>query len=250
MRKLIYIPNVHPPENMLEGGRMVLSTEPKLFETIDVASKRIWSLIEQSVDQLKINLCVTKVFAEGVFCSEQVEALKEDGLGRSSNQQQAPISPYDEFLIRLLGKGVDIVPAENYQVYMWQIAWVGRVVAIYNEIEESEDPDETLDKFNSEIWSLIEATHKTMEERDKFIAEKINTVLKNGETGILIIGAAHKVQDFLDEDIGVECINQEILREISDFYETSGQETSQLSNVFGRKLRERSPQWLCREREG
>ncbi len=43
-----------------------------------------------------------------------------------------------------------------------------------------------------------------MEKRDRFIAKTIGETLRNGETGVLFIGAFHDVTPYLAEDIHVE----------------------------------------------
>jgi len=42
-----------------------------------------------------------------------------------------------------------------------------------------------------------------LQRRDQFVAERINQTLKEGETGILFMGAHHKVLNFLPADIAV-----------------------------------------------
>lgn len=50
----------------------------------------------------------------------------------------------------------------------------------------------------------LEATQlERMESRDKYIADRINKTLKDGETGLLLIGAAHEVEPYLDKNIEV-----------------------------------------------
>jgi hypothetical protein len=42
-----------------------------------------------------------------------------------------------------------------------------------------------------------------LEKRDRFIADRINSTLQQGETGILFLGMLHSVQPYLDRDIDV-----------------------------------------------
>jgi hypothetical protein len=42
-----------------------------------------------------------------------------------------------------------------------------------------------------------------LEKRDRFIADRINVTLSDGETGILFIGMLHSLSRFLDSDIRV-----------------------------------------------
>jgi len=47
---------------------------------------------------------------------------------------------------------------------------------------------------------------KRSKERDEYIARRINATLKDFETGVLIIGAKHRVEQYLPEDIKVESL--------------------------------------------
>ena len=46
-----------------------------------------------------------------------------------------------------------------------------------------------------------------IQERDAFIAKAINATLKNNETGLLFIGAAHDVTPLLAKDIEVKSLD-------------------------------------------
>lgn len=242
MRRLIYIPNIHPLDNLLESGKSLLLTEPKVMEVADTASERVWRVIKQSLNNLKLDLRGIKVFAEGVCSPEQVETLRlisREGIAGLPGQQQAPIvTTYDKFLINLLKNGAEIQPTEEGSLYAYQIFVLERIVAIYHEIEASGDPESTFDRLKDEVLALRQIFNHTAERRDCFIAERIRKTLKDGETGILIIGAQHGVQKFLDGDIEVEPISQDLLREIERGLELSERELSQVSDVWGRNRRE------------
>lgn len=42
-----------------------------------------------------------------------------------------------------------------------------------------------------------------LEERDRYIAARINSTLQPGETGVLFLGMLHSVQPYLDRDINI-----------------------------------------------
>lgn len=50
----------------------------------------------------------------------------------------------------------------------------------------------------------LKATTATLQERDRYIAQRIRQTLGKGETGILFIGAAHQVENLLTEELNVE----------------------------------------------
>jgi len=63
-----------------------------------------------------------------------------------------------------------------------------------------------LEMVHSHVQQYESQRDRLMEERDKFIAETIEATLKEGELGVLFIGAYHNVSSHLATDISIEMV--------------------------------------------
>lgn len=95
-------------------------------------------------------------------------------------------------LRKLIEKGAVLVKTENLALVKQEYNHIARIA-------RAKSPEE------KEVWTLRYklAQGKLLEQRDDFIAKRINETLGDGETGILFIGAQHKVSSRLPDDIEV-----------------------------------------------
>ncbi|MBD3182388.1 hypothetical protein GF312_08855 [Candidatus Poribacteria bacterium] len=178
MRELLYIPIVHTPEdlgNHLSEARKQYTArygESKWEEHIK-AVENFWTEIRNTLLNLPINYKKAKIYQDSLpVCNQElkiVQALAEDG-----NRNY-------KLLLELIQKGASIVGTEASELLL----------------EERE---------RLKNMGVVGSTNKyddLMKRRDEYIACRIDSTLKDGETGLLFMGALHKVTDKLVDDIKI-----------------------------------------------
>jgi pheromone shutdown protein TraB len=86
----------------------------------------------------------------------------------------------------------EIIDTENPELLIEE---KNLLVDIYKSLT-SDDREKAKQRYETRKKELLQ-------ERDKYIASRINSTLKRGETGILFIGAEHNVIPSLEKDIEV-----------------------------------------------
>jgi hypothetical protein len=128
---------------------------------------------------------VTKIYQDGLV------AAGEDGL-KIVNEGVRLGSVNYKIISGLLGRGSTLIQTED-------IALVQREITFIKRITSAKSPRER------ETFALRYklAQHKLLEERDNFIARTIESTLKEGDKGVLFIGAYHEVLAKLPIDIRI-----------------------------------------------
>ena len=178
MRTLVVVPVVHSREDM---G----SLAPDSPRGVAEASRRgaaFWSALRQRIERLNQDWKGVKVYQDGL-----PDAFPE-----------------------LVDKVVSKAPGQNYALLRW-LAERGATVL------GTEDPkllveERTLLKALSDASGPARESARAayarrapvlLDERDGYIARRIDATLGDGQTGLLFIGAAHTVEKHLPPDIVV-----------------------------------------------
>ncbi len=181
----MYIPIVHTQADM--GGlstslqRIKASTfgRRRLVQSAELVD-RIWQEIEQTVEGLRIVAWKTRVYQDGLpVCAQEARIISELAEAGSRNYK---------LLLRLQNQGAVLMGTEDpellveeYQLALTALNSGGAGGARRRELRSA----------------------ALLEKRDRFIADRINSTLQPGETGILFLGMLHAVQPYLDGDIDV-----------------------------------------------
>jgi|GEM_PF-7028938 len=231
MRKLIYIPNIHP-----EGeGTAELTDRIFLNDSLaqSLVSKRqiAWGAIKRGVTNLTIDSKRTKLFAEGI--TEDELRLNNKSVRQKAKQdlrREGQEYPTLELAISLIDKGAKLAETEGGESYTMSEFLSRNLFKIYKRLKESDSSS-----LKNETPQNLEATIQDLDKygkiREKIIAKNINQNLKEGETGILIIGMGHyHLLDELDQDIKITYVDpeleeldrelREILPQLGSSYET------------------------------
>lgn len=193
MRRLIYIPIIHGEIDMgslsdrLKEEYIAKFGEDKWREYLNVADE-LWNEIGGRLERLNLDYKKVKLFQDGLPKSgKEIDIVRELALKGSANYK---------LLLNLIEKGAELIGTEDPQLLIREYTHV-QDIAKGTGIEDGSD---RLEKYR-EISSLL------LSERDGYIAGRINESLKEGETGILFIGIAHKVDKRLPEDIKIEYLS-------------------------------------------
>ena len=186
MRKLIVVPIVHSQidmgsakEKLVEITKKALG--PAEFESHQTAIREFWGNLDKKFGSSNLEWRKTRIYQEGLPTTDKELIFKiiEEAADKGSVNYM--------LIRRLINKEAMIEGTENSTLLTE--AWDLIQKATKGEINPSD-----LEKRMDEIES----------KRDTFIAERINKTLKEGETGLLFLGAHHHINMLLDTDIVVE----------------------------------------------
>lgn len=188
MRSLIYVPIIHSSADLGSLARTVAKRGiADLGE--DAWQKHVrtvegfWDVISRyfdSVDASGIKIYQDGMVAEGEVGVKIVEAGEKSG---SRN--------YD-IVLRLIKRGAVLVKTEDLRLTKEDLE---RLLAVT--------------QTKSIIWKLLAfiryklVKKRLLNKRDEFIAKRINKTLKQGERGIIFIGAYHDIKKRLAPDIQI-----------------------------------------------
>lgn len=187
-RILFYFPIVHTQADMGELRESVVrATLAKVgragLSRKTVAVERIWTEIEQVIDSLALSFDRVRLYQDGLpVCGREAEIVTELAQGGSRNHQ---------LLLRLMARGATIMGTESGDLLVQEYQLAKQALA-------ARPPRAA--GVAAQRRALTEAL---LQRRDQFIAQRINTTLKPGETGILFLGMLHSVERHLHQDLKV-----------------------------------------------
>lgn len=188
-RTLIYIPIIHSQVDMgalSESVRRVTLQKlgqkgwKRKVNLID----RMWTEIEKVIEGLALSYEKVRLYQDGLpVCGREAEIVTE--LAKAG-------SPNHRLLLRLKERGATIMGTESSELL----------------VEEYELVKQSLAGGGAPKAGGIEARKKALgdsllKRRDRYIADRINGTLRDGETGVLFLGMLHSLGNWLDKDIRV-----------------------------------------------
>jgi len=180
MARLIYVPVVHSTVEMGSEASAYKAAFIARYGELKWAERsaefdEIWRAIRKQLDALCINFRRVKLYQDSLPVCGQEAALVHDLAARGSRNHQ--------MLEALAQKGAALVGTES----------PGLLLDEYR-LLQSQDRTEAKEA-------------ELLRERDRFIATRIDETLGVDETGILFIGALHKVADYLPARIIVDYVS-------------------------------------------
>jgi len=188
-RSLIYIPIVHTQADM---GSL---QEPIRQATVRKLGKKcweekvhwvdeLWTEIEEAVENLDVSFDQVRLYQDGLpVCGREIEIVTE--LAKMKNRNY-------EILLRLIEKGAMLMGTESPELLLKEYERIKMILTLSGTSPVAIDAAQ-----------LKESGDLLLKERDKFIANRINTTLQQGETGILFLGMLHSLTDYLDKNIHI-----------------------------------------------
>jgi hypothetical protein len=185
-RTLIFFPIVHTQADMgaLQGS-VTRETLKKVGHTglarKTAAIDQIWTDIEAAIDALALSFDRVRLYQDGLpVCGREAEIVTELARAGSRNHQ---------LLLRLLAQGAVLMGTEEG----------GLLVQEYQLAKQSLA---TRPPRAAAVTARRRAVSEALlQRRDQFIAQRINTTLKSGETGILFLGMLHSLERRLHPDV-------------------------------------------------
>lgn len=201
VKKLLIIPVFHSEAEMGSVKHEMKGISEKTFgrekwERHRKYVKNFWEKVETSLEKRlnKVDISKVKIYqdgqvVDGYFGRKIVEEIASAG---SKNHQ---------IILGLVKKGAVLMKTESFELLKEEYTFIKRIMG-----KKSRDAEVAAAVYKKRKDSLLK-------ERDRYIAKNIEKTLKNGEFGILFIGATHNVESQLPSSISVEYL--EDVRDIS-----------------------------------
>ena len=197
MRRLLILPVFHTGAEMGSvRGFMERASESALgraaWEKHKRDLERFWADLESSLkrrlegtDLSQVRLYQDGQVIDGPLGVKMVEEIARRG---SKNHQ---------ILLDLIRGGATLMRTENFELLKEEYKLIKAMAAAKSGLEASFAQD-----------AYRRRKDGLLKERDLYIAKNIDRTLKEGELGILFMGATHRVQENLPGDIGVEYLGE------------------------------------------
>lgn len=188
MRRLYLVPILHMSA---DAGSLALALEEtaqaelgrEVWQEHKEAVSNLWDYISQFFATRDVK--DVKIYQDGMVV-DGAEGLRivREGTARGSKNS--------EVVGRLLERGAILVKTEDPALVKQEYAYIAKIARAKSRKEK-------------ETWALRYqlAQASLLKQRDDFIAGRIKETLGEGETGIIFIGAQHKILSRLSDDIEV-----------------------------------------------
>lgn len=191
MRTLLYVPIIHDEADLGRAGPALVR------ESAARSGEARWALHKECVSRFWASVAAhlrtlgphrLKIYQDGLVTTGEVtRRVVEEAARRGSQNYQ--------LLLELLNGGAEIRQTEDPRLLLEEHELI--LGALDTGAAPPEQPHPERDRLR---------TDRLMAERDKFIARTIGATLRDGELGVLFIGANHNVLMFLVSDISVEMV--------------------------------------------
>ncbi len=194
MRKLIVIRIVHAPSDMGSASagleKAGISTLGRVrWQENQKKIESFWLELEKEVDDLGLDVGKLRIYQDGLPCAGALgERIVRETAARGSKNYQ--------IVQKLMDRGAQIEATESADLLRQEYDYIKALL----EARTDEERRSAEERYN-------QVKDKLLEERDLFIARAIDASLKEGETGLLFIGASHNVLPKIAGDIEVKCLD-------------------------------------------
>jgi hypothetical protein len=193
MRRLIHIPIIH---SAVELGSLSESVKAHYAKAVGQSA---WSQREQAVGELWKHI------------RESIQALHLDDPHVRIYQDGLPICGFEEKIVRELAEAGSC----NHQLIM-ELMEQGAT------LEGTEDPQLLMEEYQMQKQNMesrpasdqareerVRQAEHLLKARDAYIAKRIDATLKPGETGLVFLGASHRLDELQSTDIQVGTLGEE-----------------------------------------
>lgn len=148
------------------------------------AIEQAWTAIEQAVLGLDAPYDQVRLYQDGLpVCGHERDIVTDLAASGSRNHQ---------ILLRLMEKGATLMGTESPELLVEEYGLVNSLLAA-----RSRGNAVTTTSAQRDL------SRQLLQKRDAYIAQRINSTLQPGETGLLLLGMLHSVQGLLSTDIFV-----------------------------------------------
>jgi hypothetical protein len=186
-RILYYIPIIHSQADMGTLSESIRRTaqqklgREKWREKVSTVDQ-LWDEIDRAIDAAALPPAKVRLYQDGLPVCSHVQEIVRDLVTKGSKNYQ--------ILQRLMEKGAVVMGTESPELLIKEYNLAKQAFAAPGERTD----DRTDSARHAEKDTLLK-------QRDAYIAQRINSTLGAGETGVLFLGLLHSVEHLLDRDI-------------------------------------------------
>ena len=148
------------------------------------AVDEMWEGIRGRLCKLDVDHSRMRIYQDGLpLCGREMDIVRDVAAQGSQNHR---------IVLSLVKRGASLEGTEDVQLLLKEYHCIQ---AINNELEPTEK--------QKKVQSLTAKRKLLLRQRDRFIAQRIDETLKEGETGVLFAGMAHQIDKYLPKDINV-----------------------------------------------
>ena len=188
VKRIFSIPIVHTATDLGTLAepvrrRYLRERGPAAWQDRERIVEEVWNNIRQRIDGLRLDYRAVLIYQDGLpLCGHEMEIVRELAGAGSRNHQ---------LVLGVVQQGATLIGTEDPRLLIREYELQRRQLKSA-QAERGEPPPSALDA--AEILEL----------RDRFIAGRIAETLGEGQTGLLFLGAAHRLDAMLASDIRVE----------------------------------------------
>jgi len=148
------------------------------------AVDEMWEGIRGRLCKLDVDHSRMRIYQDGLpLCGREMDIVRDVAAQGSQNHR---------IVLSLVERGASLEGTEDVQLLLKEYQYIQ---AVNNELEPAEKQKKAKSLSTKKKWLL--------RQRDRFIAQRIDETLKEGETGVLFAGMAHQIDKYLPKDINV-----------------------------------------------
>lgn len=200
MKKLLYCPIIHMSADLGSLAsevtkRGIAGLGEDLWKRHMETIRGFWQVVEEYFNSVEVR--GFKVYQDGMAADgEMGKNIIEEGVKRGSKNF--------EIISSLLKRGAVLVRTEDFNLLKLEVDRLLKISRAKTVVRKLA------------AYLAYRLTKKSLlRRRDEFIARRINETLKDGETGVLFVGAYHDVNRWLAHDIRVKEVKDR--RRIADY---------------------------------
>lgn len=200
-RRLCLIPIVHSAADLGSLAADVQAAKSRLvgedaWQRATRSTTAFWQQLQEAVERWPVEPSELVLFQDSLPVAPEnaigiERKIVEDLAGRGSQNHQ--------ILLGLLDRGARLEGTESAELLLEEYR---RAQAALERLSDDELLSD--DEHDDDEASLDATGGGLLEDRDRFIAKRIDKVLCNGEIGVLFIGLMHAVEPHLPADINVD----------------------------------------------
>ncbi len=183
MKRVIVIPIIHNAADLGSLAESVRAHYLKCFgpagwDQRQRAVRDLWQGTGRAIDALHLDYRRVRIYQDGLpVCGKEEPILQELAEAGSLNHQ----------LVReLMGRGAVLVGTEDPQLLIREYQLQRRRLGAANEQTPSSLQGQDARATSGEAAEILAA-------RDRFMAQRIAATLPDGQTGLFVLGAAHRL---------------------------------------------------------
>jgi hypothetical protein len=189
LRTLFFIPIVHTQTDM---GQLSESVQRATIQKLGIKAWRHkmraiderWAEIERVVAAIPLHYEKVRLYQDGLpICGREEEIIRELAEKGSRNHR---------LLLDLMEKGATLMGTESPELLLIEYQLVKETVEAQGRARQK-----------SKETAATDSDDTLLDRRNRFIAQRINSTLQRGETGILFLGMLHTLENLLDDDMQV-----------------------------------------------